>query len=112
MRLLNKVHAQPPHPKRQPFSRGISPGRVPTTPAALLQQALPADWTSEEQLLFRNYLQATVTLQDTLTSVAKDRPWLLWRAAKILHKLRGALIRAAQAAEQENAKNATSASSR
>jgi len=72
-------------------------------PSALLQQALPADWTSEEQLLFRNWLQEAVALHDTLTSVAKDRPWLLWRAAKVLHKLRGALVRAAEAAEQESA---------
>jgi len=75
------------------------------TPAALFQQALPADWTPEEQLFFRNWLQQVVTLQDTLTSIGKDRPRLMWRASKIYLKLRGELVRAAQAAEQHNAPN-------
>jgi hypothetical protein len=74
-------------------------------PAALLQQALPADWTPEEQLFFRNWLQQVVALQDTLTSIGKDQPRLLWRACKTYLKLRGALVRAAEAAEQHNAQN-------
>ena len=78
-------------------------------PAALLQQALPADWTPEEKQIFYNWHKEVTRLHDTLATIAAERPRLLWRAAKIHHKLRGALVRAAQAAEQGNAKNAADA---
>lgn len=65
----------------------------------LLQQVLPVDWTPEEQLFFRNWLQQIVTLHETLNKVAKDRPRVLWRACKSYDKLRLELVRAAQAAE-------------
>ena len=81
------------------------PSNTATKPAALLQQALPADWTPEEQLVFRNWLQQVVTLQDALTSIGRDQPRLLWRTSKIYLKLRGELVRAAQAAEQHNTQN-------
>jgi len=74
-------------------------------PSALLLQALPSDWTPEEQLFFHNWLQQVVTLQGTLTSIGKDQPRLMWRACKIYLKLRGELVKAAQAAEQHNAQN-------
>jgi len=71
-----------------------------TKPGALLEQQFPADWTHDERLLFTNWLEQVVRLQDTLTTIGKDRPRLLWRACKIYRKLGAALVRAAQVAER------------
>lgn len=82
----------------QPATEGL-PQAV--SPAALLLEELPQDWSAEERLLFTNWLRQIVSAHEALTNTCADRPGVLWRAVKMCQKLRTAFVRAALIAERD-----------